>query len=180
MFAPIFGTWPAWPWMSLVYARRTQEDPKTWTKRKETCYVSDSQATRLQDTVSQDPAFGHPRPGVGHLGADIQGTGIHIPAAATSRLTLTRQYCGWSRHTITLSLARKPNLLRRRRRWFDISPSRYAFMIRRQATYQDDKVYPAHLQTGNPTSSQSATKPVCHYISERGRSVISIWSQVWL
>ena len=26
-------------------------------------------------------------------------------------------------------------------------------------TYQDDKVYPIHLQTSNPTSSQSTTKP---------------------
>ena len=58
-----------------------------------------------------DKAAGHrvPRPGIDHLGADIQGTGIdsgighlragiqgtgiHIPVAATSRLTLTRQCC---------------------------------------------------------------------------------------
>ena len=26
-------------------------------------------------------------------------------------------------------------------------------------TYQDDKVYPIHLRTSNPTSSQSTTKP---------------------
>ena len=96
MFAPIFGTWPACPRISLVQARRSQEDPKTWTK--------------LQDTVSQDPAFGHLGPGIGHLGADIQGTGIDStvviselifkePAFISRRQpqTLTRQCCDQSR-----------------------------------------------------------------------------------
>ena len=41
----------------MVQARRSQEDPKTWTK--------------LQDTVFQ-------RPGIDHLEADIQGTGIDL------------------------------------------------------------------------------------------------------